>query len=135
MSKIQKILDSKNIKITPTRELVLKVFVEKNFALSLTDIESELPWSDRATIFRTLKTFEKNALIHQIDDKNKSKKYALCSNNCNFENHEIHPHFYCEKCNKTLCLTALNIPIPTLSDEYKINSYSLILNGICSECL
>jgi len=134
MNEIEQILTKKKIKPTPVRNLVLKVFVEKNYALSLVDIEAELPWSDKATLFRTLKTFEEKALIHPVNDGGKAQKYALCSDACDIEHHEIHPHFYCEKCHKTLCLTAQNIPIPTLPETYHISSYSLVINGICPDC-
>jgi Fur family ferric uptake transcriptional regulator len=133
-SRIEKIFENKQIKPTSVRELVLKVFMAKDFAISMSDIENELPWSDRATIFRTLQTFERNALIHSIDDGQKAKKYALCSDECEFRHHEIHPHFHCEECHKTLCVPALNFLVPKLPEDYMINSYSLIINGICPDC-
>jgi len=133
-SKAEELLIKKNIKITANRLLVLEVFLKKEYALSLADIEAELPWADRATLFRSLKTFEQKALIHHIDDGGKAGKYALCSENCEVSHHSIHPHFHCESCGKTLCLPAQDILISHLPSDFQVNSYSLVINGLCSEC-
>jgi len=134
-TKGEKLLKQKNIKITANRLLVLKVFLEKEFALTLADIEAELPWADRATIFRTIKTFEQEALIHHIDDGGKAGKYALCSDSCEVSHHSIHPHFHCEKCGKTICLPQQDVMIPNLPETFHIKSYSLIINGLCDACV
>ncbi len=134
-TKTEDLLKQKDIKITANRLLVLKVFLEKNYALTLADIEAELPWADRATLFRSLKTFEQKALIHHIDDGGKAGKYALCSDTCKISHHSIHPHFHCEKCGKTLCLPAQDIPVSKLPEDFQVNSYSLVINGFCSECV
>jgi len=133
--KAENLLKQKNIKITANRLLVLNVFLEKEFALTLADIEAELPWADRATIFRSIKSFEKNALIHHIDDGGKAGKYALCSDSCEVSRHSIHPHFHCENCGKTICLPEQDIAVPRLPENYQINSYSLIINGLCDVCV
>ncbi len=133
--KVFTILKDKKVKPTAARELVLDVFLKKNFAISLSDIEKVLTWSDKVTIYRTLKTFEKNGIIHQINDGSTSVKYALCSENCEIKNHvDIHPHFHCEKCSKTICLEKQEIKIKNLPKDIVVRDYSLILNGLCSEC-
>jgi len=101
----------------------------------LADIEAEMPWADRATLFRSLKTFEQKALIHSIDDGGKSGKYALCSESCEVSQHNIHPHFHCDSCGRTLCLPAQEISISHLPGNFLVKSYSLIINGVCNECI
>ncbi len=128
------LLTQKQIKITPNRKLVLDIFLVKQYALSLADLENELPWADRASLYRTLKTFEQKALIHAIDDGDKAVKYALCDDSCEVSHHTIHPHFHCEKCGKTICLSPQDISIPELPAHYKIESYSLVINGLCDTC-
>jgi Fur family ferric uptake transcriptional regulator len=133
--KVISILSDKKVKATPVRELVLGVFLQNKHALSLSDIENILSWSDRVTIFRTLKTFEKKGVIHQINDGSSSVKYALCAESCEETKHvDIHPHFHCEKCGKTICLDKQEIKIDHIPDNLTINNYSLILNGLCKEC-
>ncbi len=133
-SDTEKLLESKNIKITANRLLILEYIVKSAHSLSIADIEAGLPWADRATIFRTLKTFEENALLHSIKDDDKSVKYALCSNSCNVHHHRIHPHFHCEICGNTYCLPAHHFQLPPLPENYTADRYSLIINGICADC-
>lgn len=128
------LLESKNIKTTSVRILVLEVFLKNSFALSLNYIEEQLPWSDRISIYRTLKTFEKQGLIHQVNDGSKAAKYALCSEYCDAANHTVHPHFHCTNCDKTICLEAQNINLQNIPSGLIINDYSLILNGLCENC-
>ena len=133
--KVFTLLKEKKVKPTAVRELVLDVFLKTDYAISLSDVENTLTWSDKVTIYRTLKTFEKNGIIHQINDGSASVKYALCSDNCETNNHiDIHPHFHCEKCGKTICLERQEININNLPNDIVVKDYSLILNGLCSEC-
>jgi Fur family ferric uptake transcriptional regulator len=133
--KVNSILENKKVKITAARELVLNAFLKNDFALSLKDIENILPWSDKVTIFRTLKTFEKKGVLHQINDGSVAIKYALCIDECEASEHfDIHPHFHCNKCGKTICLDKQKIIIENIPTDIVVNNYSLILNGLCSNC-
>jgi len=128
------LLERKNVKPTAVRILVLDVFFQNSFALSLPEIENKLPWSDRVSIYRTLKTFENNDLIHSVNDGSKSIRYALCSEHCSLGHHSVHPHFHCEKCDKTLCLEEQNIDINSIPEGFVVNNYSLTINGLCANC-
>lgn len=65
MSKeIDKKLQQRNIKPTAMRELVYEVLDKNKKALSLYEIEQQFDNVERSTIFRTLKTFQDNYLIH-----------------------------------------------------------------------
>jgi Fe2+ or Zn2+ uptake regulation protein len=58
-----------NLRSTPNREEILDLFIEKNYALSHSDIEKEIDASlDRVTVYRTLKTFLDKGLIHKVLD-------------------------------------------------------------------
>ena len=132
--KIIALLESKNVKATAVRILVLDVFMNIDHALALNDLEKILPWSDRASLFRSLKTFEANGIIHKVNDGDRSAKYALCSEHCSIDHHHVHPHFHCTKCGKTLCLSRQNIKIPNIPQGFIANDYSLIINGTCANC-
>ncbi len=133
-ARTEQLLKEKKIKITANRILILELLLNSSHSLSIADIEEDLPWADRATIFRTLKTFEDNALLHAIKDNEKSVKYAVCSDACQVDHHKIHPHFHCDVCGNTFCLSEYNFQLPQLPDNYTANKYSLIINGICSNC-
>lgn len=130
-----KLLKEKQVKITANRELVLDVFLDHSYALSLADLEELLPWGDRATLFRTLKTFEQKGVIHQIKDGTNSTKYALCHDSCgSFQHLDIHPHFHCQDCGKTICLDKQEIQINSLPKGAQVSEYSLIIKGFCADC-
>ena len=75
-------LEHKNIKPTAMRLLVLRQLVENAVAISLKDLEATFEKADKATLYRTLKTFEEKRLIHSIEDGTGSLKYALCEEGC-----------------------------------------------------
>lgn len=56
----------RKIKPTAMRQLVLKELTDEKTALSLSELEQKFDRVDRVTLYRTLKTFEKNKLIHAI---------------------------------------------------------------------
>ena len=135
MENLEKILKVNNVKLTAMRLLVLQFLLNKKVAVSLTNIEEYFDNSDRTTLFRTLKTFVKNGIAHQIDDGTGIKKYAICEENCNCEmDTDLHLHFHCTNCNETVCLTEHKIPYINLPDGYVADDANLVLKGICDKC-
>ena len=120
MREIEETLESKGIRPTAMRILIYKYMVEKEIALALTDIENAFIKSDRTTLYRTLKTFEENGIVHQIDDGTGTAKYAICEEHCNCElEQDLHLHFHCNSCDETVCLTEHKIPHINLPEGYK----------------
>lgn len=131
---IDKRLQSKNIKPTAMRELVLQVLSEQKTAISLPELERKFEKADKATLYRTLKTFEENKLIHSIDDGTGSVKYALCQDTCNCQPEDLHVHFLCTKCNQTYCLNEIQIPDINLPYGFLLKSVNMVVKGICFNC-
>jgi len=127
-------LESKNIKPTAMRELVLRVLTEQKTAISLPELESKFEKADKVTLYRTLKTFEKNKLIHSIDDGSGTLKYALCSDSCVCEPEDLHVHFYCMKCEKTYCLNDIPVPAINLPAGFTLENVNMVVKGICVNC-
>lgn len=124
-------------KITPTaiRILVLEVLLQQNSAISLTAIEKSLETADRTSIYRTLKTFEQNGLIHIIEDGTGTPKYALCMDECDtHEHHDMHVHFYCSTCKETFCLPNHKIPHILLPSGFTSAEMNLVVKGTCQKC-
>jgi len=131
---IENLLSIKNIQKTAMRILVLQFFLEQKSAISLPQLEENFYYSERTTLYRTLKTFEDKALVHKINDGTSSTKYAICKTTCEANDHtDIHPHFYCEKCETTTCVNSILIPKLSLPN-FKISSSELIIKGICDVC-
>jgi len=61
-------LNKREIKPTAMRILILQYLMKQKSATSLQQIENAMPSADKSTIYRTLKTFENNRLIHAVDD-------------------------------------------------------------------
>jgi Fur family ferric uptake transcriptional regulator len=43
-------------------------------------------------------------------------------------------HFYCEHCQRTMCLHDVAIPDVALPEGFTLSSANFVLKGICAEC-
>jgi len=127
-------LNKRHIKPTAMRDLVLKVLTDQKSAISLSELENKFEKADRITLFRTLKTFEANKLIHSIDDGSGSVKYALCLDNCMCNPEDLHVHFNCTKCHETYCLNDIPVPGIALPVGFELESINMVVKGVCSNC-
>ncbi|WP_236976908.1 Fur family transcriptional regulator [Membranihabitans maritimus] len=132
MNEYENTLLQKNIRPTAMRLLVLEELSKQNIAISLSDLEKTFAKSDRITLYRTLKTFEENNLVHSIDDGTGAPKYALFRGD-NLEK-DMHLHFHCRMCNETLCLPKYQIPDIELPKNYKPEEANLVIKGVCDHC-
>lgn len=133
-SQLENKLAHRKIKPTAMRLLVLKQLVESGSTISLGDLEGRFEKADKATLYRTLKTFEENKLIHSIDDGTGTVKYALCEEGCECELQDQHIHFHCVKCGETYCLTQSKIPPTQIPSGFKASSASIVYKGACANC-
>ncbi|MCJ7756731.1 MAG: transcriptional repressor [Gillisia sp.] len=135
MKKIEDFLIQKQVKPTAMRLLVYKFLKMQLVATSLTHIELAFDKAERTTIYRTLKTFEKNGLVHKIDDGSGIAKFALCEDQCNCDlETDLHLHFHCTNCSETICLTEQKIPQINLPPGFKAIDANLVVKGICNKC-
>lgn len=132
---LEKELSEKNIKPTPVRIRVLRQFRLDTVAVSLNELEEELGPVDRSTLFRTLKTFEKNGIIHTVNEENGIVKYALCAESCSCSyNDHLHVHFSCQSCSKTFCLYEVQVPDIELPAGFIPKDANVVIKGICEVC-
>ncbi|MEE9361930.1 MAG: transcriptional repressor [Cellulophaga sp.] len=129
------LLQKKRIKETPIRLLVLRFFIKNNTAFSLKDIEDELFYSDKSTIFRTLKLFEKEGILHGIISSDGIKSYALCADDCDGVLHnDHHAHLKCKKCKSIFCIPVDLEIFNNLDKDYLVTDIQVYMNGICKDC-
>lgn len=131
------LLQEHKLRITNCRKQVLKTFLERKSALSHADLEEVLSKDyDRVTLYRTLKTFLENDLIHRVLDDGGSTKYALCTHtHAGEEDHDHeHVHFKCEKCGKTICIEEVSLPHVILPKGYINKEVNLLVTGVCDKC-
>jgi Fur family ferric uptake transcriptional regulator len=131
----EQIFKQKNLRSTPVRKTLLSLFTESSYALSHADIDQMTDGvMDRVTIYRTLKTFVDNGIIHEVIDENE-KKYNLCSDGCSqHEHYDDHVHFKCNNCMQTFCLEHNEVPAIELPKGFKISSAQYLVMGICNNC-
>jgi len=135
MDEIEEVLKVHNIRPTATRLLMYKFLRQRNVAVTLNDIESGFDTSERTTLYRTIKTFEKKGLVHQIDDGTGVAKYALDEPDSGIDNsQDLHLHFHCTNCNETICLTDRKIPHISLPEGFVTQDMNLVLKGTCDKC-
>jgi len=135
MTAIEKTLENKGIRPTAMRILIYKFMAQKEIAVTLTDIEDAFLKVERTTLYRTIKTFEKKGIAHQIEDGTGVSKYALCEPGCNCEiDQDLHLHFHCNQCDKTVCLTEHKIPHVNLPEGFIAEDANLVVTGICDTC-
>lgn len=131
-------LSDVDLRSTPCREAVLAQFKAQQHALSQGEIETILSQQfDRVTIYRTLKTFLGQGLIHKVLDDLGGTKYALCKEWCHEGGHahaHDHVHFKCQTCGQTTCLEDVHIPSLTLPNNYLKIESNLLIQGICAGC-
>lgn len=128
-------LTEKNIRPTAMRLLVLETLSGQKTAISLSDIEKTFEKSDRITLYRTLKTFQENSLVHSVDDGTGAPKYALCEEDCKCDiERDLHVHFHCKICNETFCLPKYKIPEISLPEKFISEEANLVIKGVCVKC-
>jgi Fur family ferric uptake transcriptional regulator len=131
------ILKNKQLRITPFRKEVLSIFLNNEHAISAQDIEETLGEHDRITLYRTIKSFIKNGVIHEIVMPGDIKKMALCDLVCDHDEglHEHnHIHFQCSKCQEVFCVEVNEFPDIRLPG-FKIEELEIQAKGICKNCL
>lgn len=137
MSDLKEILKSHNLKFTKNRKVILEQFISTDYALSYKDIDAMISQKlDKVTVYRTLKSFEENGIIHEVVDGSSKIKYALChSGSCStHKHHDSHLHFRCDKCDKTFCLDDYIVPNIRLPKGFKLGSQTVFVQGVCNSC-
>lgn len=115
------------------RELILKEVQGRNDHPTAeqicTSLRSECPRLSLGTVYRDLNT---------LVDIGKARRVSIPGEADRFDsNLEAHQHLYCRKCHT---IESLNIPAAKLEKlihscpGIKVEDYSLIVFGLCSEC-
>lgn len=131
-------LASFGLRSTACREDVLRELQAVDYALTQGDIEQILASKyDRVTLYRTLKSFLTQGLIHKVLDDLGGVKYALCKELCHAGEHihqHDHVHFKCTQCGQTTCLEQVHIPKITLPANFTKLESNLLIQGVCEGC-
>jgi len=132
---VKKILSESNLQRTPCRVSVLEVLQHEGIALSEQEIKSRLAYDyDRATLFRTLRTFVENKLLHEVIVNKNEVKYALNGPGSFGEKQAGHAHFHCDGCGRVFCLGAVSRSLLNIPEGFEISGFEVLFNGKCVQC-
>ena len=121
------------LKVTPQRTAIYKELAKTDQHPSTEaiykNIKDYFPNISLTTVYRTLETFEKNGLIAVVNQLYNAARYDA--------NLEPHHHIVCVECKKIEDVydNSLNSTnIDNKIQDYEVVGYSVLFNGICSEC-
>lgn len=136
MSGAEQVLLDKGLRKTPCRVFVLNEFLRSGkISLSELDLEKKARKKfDRVTIYRTLKTFQEEHILHKVIDDENLVKYAFCHHQEHHEHDHEHVHFKCEKCQKTECLEEVKVNFGHLPKGYSKSETNILVLGFCPQC-
>ena len=127
-------LETKGIKPTANRILVMKALAEASTPLSLSNIEKLMVSMDKSSIFRVLTLFLEHDVVHAFEDGRGILNYELCEEDGKCDHHDGHIHFYCESCQRSFCMEDIHIPSFELPAGFSPHSVSFVIKGECPEC-
>ncbi len=128
------IFEELNIRPTSVRMVVYRAILKYPDTFSAQDLEDELNWMERSSIFRALTLFNEKGLIHSVDDGGGIKRYCLCREIGSCDSCKMHCHFHCQICGKTLCLKDLYISKMELPSGFVTKKISCVISGSCDNC-
>lgn len=129
-------LDRASLRKTGARMAILQYLQQSRGAQALSDLEKALgSKADRATLYRSLITFESKGLVHKVVDPDGVVRFALCEQECSGASHShAHVHFSCIKCGQLLCLPDTHLPVVSLPEGFVPEGVQLVYYGRCNQC-
>ena len=127
-------LESKGIRPTANRILVMKTLMGEQNPQSLSNLERKMVSMDKSSIFRTLTIFLEHDVVHAFEDGRGVLCYELCEEKGACDHHDGHIHFYCESCQRSFCMEDIHIPSFELPEGFYPHSISFVIKGECPDC-
>jgi len=122
------------VRKTKSLKIILEAFGDSNSALSVVELVKRFQSDmNKTTVYRILERLEEDGILHSFTGTNGLKWFAKCQDAISTNHTDLHPHFQCQKCGKSECLT-IDISIPAVPN-YRIDSANLVLIGECDVCL
>lgn len=123
-----------------TRNTKAKIFAEEflkntKAPVSLNELytltKNEFPKTSFSTVFRILNSFEKHGKVNKVDWRERGSRYEWAER-------PHHHHIVCESCDKVVDVPdeLLNFKKEKINKKtgFTINSHSIEMSGLCSDC-
>ncbi|MCX7767436.1 MAG: transcriptional repressor [Flavobacteriales bacterium] len=133
-------LKDRGLRPTRIRVMVVDILKRQPSALTPQQIQEALPQDiDRVTFYRTILNFERHGVVHRVAGDDGHVRYALCrhehaSSGSLPRSEDHHPHFLCQRCDRTFCLEEVPIQDPILPVGFRAETVSFFLRGTCADC-
>ncbi|MBZ4650144.1 Fur family transcriptional regulator [Thermosipho sp. (in: thermotogales)] len=133
---LKKELKNKKYRMTPQRELVLKVFIDNESKhLGAEDVYrllfSNKHTVSKATVYRTIDLLVEFGLLRKIDFGDGIYRYELA------KKEKMHHHFICKICGKIYEIEEKHLEIikkELLSQGFQFEDFDFKIYGICPKC-
>jgi len=127
------LLKEHNLKVTPQRLLIVESLYKKGH-LNIDELYLSLKESfsniSPATIYKNIHIMSENSLIQEVKIPNEKNVYELVK--------EEHSHIVCIKCHNIIDITLDTdnlIQQASNMTHFKINTNSIVFNGVCPDCV
>ncbi|MBZ0179411.1 MAG: transcriptional repressor [Melioribacteraceae bacterium] len=115
-------------KLTRPRELVLEVLDNSKQPLTLNEIHLKINDIDFASVYRNIKLFKSLELVSEVLYGDKTPRYEL--------KEKVHRHHVvCARCGKVKKVDICLIDTVEKNTGFKIIDHSVVMRGICPDCL
>jgi len=133
-SELDELFAHHGVKLTANRMRIAQALHEAGRPLSMTELETLLESIDKSNIFRALMAFREAHLVHMLEDTGDGVRYELCHSHDDDHDDDVHVHFYCVKCHRTICLYDTPVPPVEVPEGYEVQEVSYLIKGICPDC-
>lgn len=127
------LMERHGVKPTANRIMIVKTLAGAGGPMSLTELEYKMLTIDKSSISRALALFRERHLVHTIENGT-STRYELCMAHNDDADDDMHVHFYCERCHRTICLEGVPVPEVELPQGFSATSAEYMVKGICPKC-
>lgn len=118
-------------RITKSKKAVLECIKNNKYGLKSDEIVNQLSDFDRVTIYRILKGFVNEGIIHKVISDDGKFYYFKCKN-CGEVHYHNHYHFKCSICERVECIdNEVEVKVP---ENYTIENINFWITGVCAKC-
>jgi Fur family ferric uptake transcriptional regulator len=131
--KAEELLGRKGLRKTGPRLMILSALLLSDEPLSQEQIADRIhdQGVNKTTIYRTLSSLVETGIVHEAVVRDRIQYYETA---CHCKEHTCHPHFICQRCRKTICLTQVHIPSVSLPKGFLRQRQQIKIEGVCSAC-
>lgn len=132
--KAKEILKAASFNSTKAQIFVLRELLRADKPLSREELAARLGGKcpDKVTVYRIMERFCAANLVHKVYLGKRAWNYEL-AHHC--EEKQCHPHFTCNKCGETFCLTDLFLPlVKGLKKGFVFQRQQVRIEGLCPVC-